>query len=343
MWSWRRSRREASQRADEIVEQVEAGVGRTWHRALAVGLVAALAIGLWGLGWYWSREPAPLDPTAGTASDAAGVTTANALIDVASTLVGKPGGYLRNDVMPPGVLLDNMPSWEYGVLVQVRALTHTLRNEISRPQAQSPPDPDLSLAEPRFNVDSESWLFPRDESAYGEAIDHLRSYRDRLQDDDAEPPAFFQARAKNLTLWLEVVSRRLGGLSERLELGASAFPLEGERGEPGDAAARKPTLSTSWWQTDDVFYEARGSAWALLAFTRALEVDFHQVLKDKNALSTFRNLEHTLAEAERPMRSPMVLSGGGFGVVPSHDLTMSAYVSSAVNIIDTLQTLMQND
>ena len=35
---------------------------------------------------------------------------------VAGTLLNKPGGYLSNDRFPPGVLLDNIPSWEYGVL-----------------------------------------------------------------------------------------------------------------------------------------------------------------------------------------------------------------------------------
>lgn len=330
---------------ESLAEEIEASVGRSLRLRIAVALFASVAIGLWGLGWVWSREPAPIDPAADASreasSHAVGVATVDALIDVASTLLHKPGGYLRNDIAPPGVLLDNMPNWEYGALVQVRALTHVLRNEISRPQAQSPPDPDLSIAEPRFNVDSRSWLFPSDESVYGEGIAHLRRYRDRLR-GEAGPEAFFQARAKNLTLWLEVVSRRLGGISERLQLGASRIPIEGS-GDAPSPDADEPTLSTSWWQTDDVFYEARGSVWALLAFTRGLEVDFHQVLVDKNALSTFRNLEHTLAAAERPMKSPMVFSGGGFGILPSHDLTMAAYVSSAVNIVSTLQTLMRND
>lgn len=323
-------------------EAVDADVRRTLRGRirLALGVVAALAFGVWALGWYWSREPSPIGPVAADEPpDVAGVATVDALIDVASTLLDKPGGYLRNDVMPPGVLLDNMPNWEYGALVQVRALTHTLRNQLSRPQAQSPPDPDLSLAEPAFDIDSRSWMLPRDEAAYGGAVARLRHYRDRLE-GKAQPPAYFQARAKNLTLWLEVVSRRLGGISERLELGASRIPIEGS---DAGSSTRKPTLSTSWWQTDDVFYEARGTAWALLAFTRGLEADFEPVLEKKGALSTFHNLESTLAAAERPMDSPMVLSGGGFGMVPSHDLTMAAYVASAVNITDTLQNLMRSD
>ena len=139
-------------------------------------------------------------------------------------------------------------------------------------------------------------------------------------------------------MWLQVVSRRLGGLSERLQLGASTIPLEGDQ----PRAATRP-VATSWWQTDDVFYEARGSAWALLVLLRGVEVDFHDVLVEKDALSTFHNLENTLAAAERPMSSPFVLGGGGFGIVASHDLTMAAYLSSATNIVRTLETLMRQD
>lgn len=325
--------------AEELVSspaEVRSGAARKLARGGAA-VVGAVALGLFALGWFWSCEPAPLDPVAGAPPEAPGVATTDALIDVASTLLDKHGGYLRNDVTPPGVLLDNMPAWEYGVLVQVRALTQVLRNEFSRPQSQSPPDPDLSVAQPRFNVDSRSWMMPSDERAYGEGIEHLRHYRDRLE-GKAEPEAFFQPRAKNLRLWLEVVSRRLGGISQRLELGASPLHIEGTTG-----SGNEPALSTSWWQVDDVFYEARGMAWALLAFVRGLEVDFHGVLVDKNALPTFHNLERTLAAAERPMHSPVVIAGGGFGVLASHDLTMAAYLSSANNIVQTLEVLMRND
>ena len=66
-----------------------------------------------------------------------GYTTTVTLMRAAETLLEKPGGYLYNDVTPPSVFLDNMPSWEYGALVQVRDLARTLRNEISRSQSQS--------------------------------------------------------------------------------------------------------------------------------------------------------------------------------------------------------------
>jgi len=55
-----------------------------------------------------------------------GSATTVALITVAKTLLNKPGGYLSSDVSPPGIYLDNIPSWEFGALVQVRDLAVAL-------------------------------------------------------------------------------------------------------------------------------------------------------------------------------------------------------------------------
>ncbi len=99
---------------------------------------------------YWSNEPDLFDVQQIAQEKAesrnekvvTGYATTSALIVVANTLLDKPGGYLSNDVLPPSVFMDNMPSWEYGVLVQVRDLTRVLRNDISRGQTQSKENPD---------------------------------------------------------------------------------------------------------------------------------------------------------------------------------------------------------
>ena len=118
-------------------------------RSIAV-LVGIYALVCLGLGWYWSQEPA-LFPVQQVAQQAAekegkqivpGFTTVETLKAVAGTLLTKPGGYLSNDRFPPGVLLDNIPSWEYGVLVQVRDLTRAMRKDFARSQSQSAEDAD---------------------------------------------------------------------------------------------------------------------------------------------------------------------------------------------------------
>ena len=70
------------------------------------------------LGWWWSLEPGIFDvrevatERAEEASQqlVVGYVTASTLIEVAETLLDKNVGYLTNDVLPPGVILDNIPS-----------------------------------------------------------------------------------------------------------------------------------------------------------------------------------------------------------------------------------------
>ncbi len=99
-----------------------------------------------------------------------GALTTNTIISIATTLLEKPGGYLSNDIMPPGVWVDNMPNWEFGVLVQVRDISKVMRENFSRSQTQSAEDRDLIIAEPGFNFPNDSWIFPASESQYREAI-----------------------------------------------------------------------------------------------------------------------------------------------------------------------------
>ncbi len=151
-----------------------------------------------GLGSYWSKEPDLFDVeavtneialTTGGTPTTGSYTTASAIVAV-ETLLNKRGGYLSNDVLPPSIWLDNIPNWEFGVLVQVRDITRSMRNDFSRSQSQSTEDKDLIIAEPKFNFDSRSWIFPSTENVYQEGTDALYGYLERLQ-DPASPEAQF--------------------------------------------------------------------------------------------------------------------------------------------------------
>ena len=157
------------------------------------------------LGMYWSIAPQPFDVRARAAAYASadgrevvtGSVTTAALMGVMDTLLTKPGGYTHNDLFPPGVWLDNMPNWEYGVLIQSRDLVRALREVLSRSQSQSTEDVDLVMAEPRFNFDSDSWALPASESEYRDGLKYVQKYFDRLSDEQS-PDAQFYARADNL-------------------------------------------------------------------------------------------------------------------------------------------------
>ena len=147
--------------------------------AYALGVVLLVMI---GVAFYWSTTPDAFwvnEKSIGE-NTVIGYSTTDTLIRVAETLLDKPGGYLTNDVTPPSVFLDNIPSWELGVLQQVRDLARIIRNDYSRSQSQSREDPDVAQAEPEFFFDNDSWILPPTESEYRDAIEGFEKYRDRL-------------------------------------------------------------------------------------------------------------------------------------------------------------------
>ena len=304
------------------------------------------------LGFIWSAEPAKFDVLENAQSltkenetrlVTGSVTTAT-LHRLAATLQDKPGGYLTNDVTPPGLYLDNIPNWEFGVLVNVRDLTLALRDDFSRSQSQSSEDKDLVEASPRLSFDSDSWIMPSTESQYDIGIEHIEKYLVRLGEND-EPDAQFFTRADNLQEWLRRVEKRLGSFSQRLS--ASAGQYRENTDLAGDAEAKqstytpsKITVKTKWADVDDIFYETRGYVWALLHELKAVEIDFKDVLVKKNALASLRQIIRELESTQQTVWSPVILSGSGFGFVTNHSLVMASYISRANAALIDFRTLL---
>ena len=269
-----------------------------------------------------------------------GTTTTRTLAHIAGSLLDKRGGYLSNDKLPPGVFMDNMPNWEFGVLVQVRDFSKALRNDFSRSQAQSVEDPDLAEAEPLFSSPNDRWLLPSSEGQYRKGISHLEGYLARLS-DAADTNTRFYARADNLADWLALVEKRLGSLSQRLSASVGQAVLDTDPDSGGEVGPDGlVTVRTPWLLIDDVFYEARGSTWALLHLLKAVEVDFDRVLRDKNALVSLRQVIRELEETQVPLGSPIVLNGKPFGFFANHSLVMANYISRANAAIIDLRRLL---
>jgi hypothetical protein len=292
------------------------------HYLVYSGIFLVLLLVQLTLGWYWSREPAPFKlPEPSSAHP--GVVLTLTLAQIADTLTHKPGGYIRNDVLPPGVLLDNMPSWELGVLQQVRSMTHSLHQEFGLSRAQFVEDADLAEADTAFNVNENSWIFPTAEKELRRGTAALRRYGDRLQQGQAQ----FSPRRDALLHWLGSVDARLGQLSARLNAALPDRPALLPTAE-GDAQL-PPVESVSWWQVDDTFYESRGSAWALMHLLKAVEVEFGPELEPRQALLSLRAAIHELEATQQTIWSPVILNGSGFGVFANHSLMMANYLSRA--------------
>jgi len=310
--------------------------GILWGFTSFTGIILIV---LFILGAWWGSEPGRFNvqeaavkrmEVTHTDQMPVGYVYANTLAHIAEVLLYKPGGYISNDVAPPGVFLDNIQNWEHGALIMLRDATTALRNHFSRDQSQSAEDPDLAMAEPYFYYERNSWALPSTESEYTKGIEALHRYMVRLQDPNAKKPAQFFSRADNLWQYIEIVIKRLGGLSTRLQASTDRF-AGAAHGAPTDPEnPNKPTLGrTPWLEIDDVFYEARGACWALLHILEAVKHDFADILLDKRAMNTVDIIIHALENAIEPILSPMILNGDGFGIFANYSLTMANYIARA--------------
>ena len=307
---------------------------------------------LWILSVYWSFEPELFEPellaqqqaSQRNESVVAGYTITTSLIKVSETLLNKSGGYLSNDVLPPSVMMDNMPSWEFGALEMTRDLALAMRQDFSRSQSQSLENPFLTKAQPQFNINNLSWILPSSESAYQDGIDNLYAYRSSLSDSRQQQGQFY-ARADNLRDWLKQLEKRLGSFSQRLSASVGQERLDTNLAGDAQAVQSTPTANrlaekTSWWQLDDNFYEARGASWALLHFLKAVEVDFSDVLEKKNAKVSLQQIIRELEATQESLWSPIILNGSGFGTLANHSLVMANYISRANAALIELSELL---
>lgn len=298
------------------------------------------------LGFFWSSEPDAFSVTTLVETKSAqlniepviGFASTVTVLEMLDILLHKPGGYLTNDLTLPGLWMDNIPNWEFGVLVQLRDFTRAMRKDFSRSQSQSTEDKDLAIAEPQLNFDNGSWALPSSESEYSKGYKALSNYLTRLANPE-EPSAQFYARADNLRQWLLDVETRLGSLSQRLSASVGKVKLNTAK---ADAQDDEEVVKTPWLEIDDVFYEVRGTAWALTHLLEAVQIDFAEVLEKKNAQVSLRQIIRELKAAQEPLWSPMVLNGSGFGMFANHSLVMASYISRAnAAIVDLRELLSQ--
>jgi hypothetical protein len=338
--------------ADDIMDKpVEPSSQRMVLRSVG-GSLSALAMLIGTIGWWWNSEPGHFDVRAiaveyATNNDQQVVTgyiTTTAVIELADTLLSKRGGYLSNDLVPPGAWMDNIPEWEFGALTLLRDTARVYRNDFSRSQSQSTEDPDLAEAEAKFFFDNNSWLLPQTEDQYRDGIKYFQAYRDRLT-NPLEANAQFYARADNLQQWLAAVETRLGSLSQRLSASVGKRQLNTDLA--GDTAASQATQSpqermvkTPWLQIDNVFYEARGFTYGLIHMLQAIDNDFADVLDKKNARVSLKQIIRELEPTQETLWSPMVLNGDGFGPLANHSLVMASHISRANAAIIDLRTLL---
>ena len=337
---------------DENREKLETMSFNSIGKVTAVATIIVILL-CSGLSFYWDSEPELFDVkknqadllATATRQPITGSATITAMITMADVMLHKPGGYLSNDIAPPGIFMDNIPNWELGVLVQLRDMARTLRNNLSRSQSQSQEDSSLVAAENQVYFANKKWVFPESETEYRKGTAALSDYLQRLGDEQ-QSKAQFYARADNLRIWLSEVETRLGNISQKLS--ASVGKRQLDTALAGDSAANQSTLTekelelkTPWTELDDVFYEARGTTWALIHLLRAVEIDFADVLEKKNATVSLQQIIRELEPTQDRLWSPVILNGSGLGILANHSLVMASHVSRANAALIDLRRLLE--
>ncbi|MGK0371005.1 MAG: hypothetical protein ACJAW1_001248 [Glaciecola sp.] len=219
-----------------------------------------------------------------------------------------------------------------------------MRKDFGRSQSQSIDSKELAGAQTSLNLDNNRWLLPSTEGEYRKAIKNLYTYRDALGNSSAGNNQFY-ARADNLRDYLKQVEKRLGSLSQKLSASVGTEVINTNLAGDATATYSSPESAvmvnkTSWFQLDDNFYEARGASWALLHFLQAVETDFADVLRKKNATVSLQQIIRELEATQGSVFSPVILNGDGFGLLANHSLVMANYISRANAAIIELSELL---
>lgn len=292
--------------------------GWIWKPLLVV-LIVALVV-MVGLGVWWSKAPKAFDVEAVTEQQrqssspaGRGVVTVATLKQLLDTLQDKPGGYLRDDVLPPGLVMDNMPSWEWGVLQQTQVMSHQLASLDPR---TAPPVEALDSAM-RGNADN--WILSSTGKKLAEASGQMGDYL--VQFDQASGTAF-AANGQGLAGWLSAVRAKLAPLTERLSASVGDADMLKELGIAVPESADVP-----WYRVDNDLHQARGQSWALSRLMAAMLRDQRDVIESAGMLDHWQRAQAELERTQRHLWSPVVLRGSGFGIFANYPLTMAHHLT----------------
>ena len=204
----------------------------------------------------------------------------------------------------PAAALDNAPNFQLGTIYAVSRFALELGDYLGRVRGSSAIDPNLDKAVGLLKYDGTTWywgqgnIIPKTkaESQYRDAVQFLAAYNR----DVAAGKSTYDKRADNLIAFLDRVAADLGSASAEL-----------------DARARAGGGYLDF-QADDVFYNAKGKLYGYYIILNALNEDFAQVIKEKQAGEIYAEMLTSLRTGAS--MSPLIVVNGDPDslMMPSH-------------------------
>ncbi|WP_300667719.1 DUF2333 family protein [Desulfoluna sp.] len=214
-------------------------------------------------------------------------------------------GWRPNDVAT--FFTDNISNRQLGILEVTRRSTEKLTERIARTGSTIKFDRNLNLARAKFNNDPKKYWLPAPEKSYAQALDELRTYRERLNTNKAT----FHSRADNLIPLLKSFEDLLGDCDDDL---VKTHEENGAR--------------VSTFKADDYFFYAQGVSTAMATILEAVMVDFAPVLDSRGAAN---DLHHAVLMLQHATElDPLFIQESAYsGFFANHRANMAAFISHA--------------
>ncbi len=225
-------------------------------------------------------------------------------------LKGRFWGWRPNDLIV-GRFTDNINNYQLGVLEAMRFTTLRLKDSLTRMGEADTYDRDLEDALNLFMNKATLFWFPSAETSYGEAVDHLKKFLEKLKTGRRS----FYYRVDNLLSLLKSYGDLLGNVNKSLII--DRYP----DGRP-----------VSWFAVDDYFYYAKGVAHVMYEILRVVRVGFYEQLVTLDAVDIMDEILHELYRAEQ-MDPWIVLDGDLDGFLANHRANLNAPLSEVAHLI----------
>jgi hypothetical protein len=295
--------------AEATLDTAELPARRPWYRRrlwlwplLLVGLLVVYYLG----GMLWLHE---IDDNPEFALESSVPEGSSRAVAVAADLIDREINthrWVANDpFFMPGSLLDNMPEYQQGIVTAISRFSLELADQIARTRGSSQVDPDLDRAAGLLRYPGNIWIFDfrtswaptaSSEQQYRQAMAALRSYNERL----SQGQAVFETRADNLLGTLDRIAADIGSSSAALD-------------QQVRAAGLWPDFTA-----DNLFYATKGRLYAYYLLMRALQVDFANVIRERQLGSVWTQTVESFREATNLQPWVVVNGAPDSQVMPSH-------------------------
>jgi hypothetical protein len=293
---------------DTLSRSEAATAGWSWRRLKIGGLaLLGLLVVYYGGGMVWLHEIDD-DPDFALASSApeGGSQTVALAADLIDREINTHRWVANDPFFMPGSLLDNMPSFQQGIIAALSRFTVELADQIARTRGSSQIDRDLDTASGLLKYPGTVWIFDlavsfaptaSSESQYRRAMRAMRDYNQRL----SQGQATFEIRADNLQATLERIAADVGSSSAAIDrhlAERSGFGLD--------------------FSADDVFYINKGRLYAYYLLLRAMTIDFGKVISERDLSGPWTQMLDSF-RAAATLQPWVVVNGDPAGqLLPSH-------------------------